>query len=194
MTAMVIDTYQMPNEMRSPTRVLVRKGLGLSFVLTMSLGALSAQDQKHHESQTVNQQRCAFPVPQDIFSQAIPKTRVCSGCGGDFDQAAFASKGRGRKSSLCKECENKKRRLAYKPKSITQDWDNLIIRTVPVEDCADRITPLIWEMIVALGFVDAKTDEEQSLDALLSRRNSLDIFLDEVEYEEGSDSGQSVHG
>lgn len=193
MAATVIKTYKMPNELIAPIRVLVGMGLGLSFVLTISIGA-SARDKKHHESQTVNQQRCGIPVPQDIFSQAIPETRACCGCGGNFDQAAFASKGRGRKSSLCKECENKKRRLAYKPKSITQDWDSLIIRTVPVENSMDRIAPLIWEMIVTQGFIDAKADEEQSLDTLLSRKNSVEIFLDEVEHEEGSDSGPSVHG
>lgn len=151
-------------------------------------------DKKHHESQTVNQQWCGIPAPQDIFPSTTQENRDCSGCGGNFDQSAFASKGRGRKSSLCKECENKKRRLAYKPKTKAQDWDSLIIRTVPVEVGTDRIAPLIWEMIVTQGFVDAKVDEEQSLDALLSRKSSVDIFLDEVEHEEGSDSGQSVHG
>lgn len=193
MTAVVIDTYQMLSELRSPIRVLVGMGLGLSFVLTMSFGS-HLQDQKHHESHTVNQQRCLTAMPRDIFSSTAQETKGCSSCGGSFDHSAFASKGLGRKSSFCKKCENKKRRSAYKPKSKVHNWDNPIIRFEAAENDTSKVAPLIWEMIVTQGFVDAMTDEEQTLDALLSRKNSIDIFLGEVEYEKSGNHRQGVNG
>lgn len=189
-----VEILSWPNKLSGHALVLLKVGVGLSFFLLLQGSVQASENVKHHESHTVNQQRCVTAMPRDIFSSTAQETKGCSSCGGSFDHSAFASKGLGRKSSFCKKCENKKRRSAYKPKSEVHNWDNPIIRFEAAENDTSKVAPLIWEMIVTQGFVDAMTDKEQTLDALLSRKNSIDIFLGEVKYEKSGDHRQSVNG
>ena len=169
-----------PGNLRSPVRLLVKAGVGLSFILAVTLPAQKSQSEKNDRSQTVNQPECHSEHQNDKITELASSVRQCKSCGHYKDQSAFASKGRDRPSALCKGCDNKRRRSSYTPKITVPDWDNFTVNIELLQGDQSQLAPLVWEVLVDQKIVgDVATNfKDETLDSVLDRRSAIDAIIE----------------
>lgn len=114
MTLEIQQVSSWPGKFHRPARLLVRVGIGLSFVLA----AMSpARGEKHYRSHTVNQPECHGEPQNGKMLGPAASVRQCRSCGLGFALEAFPSKGSGRRESRCVGCHNTHRRSRSQSRS-----------------------------------------------------------------------------
>lgn len=163
---------------RTSVRLFQNSSIGLCFVLAAIHLQGWAPDVETQWSHAVNQPSCHCEHQNDKIGQTELTARLCKGCGQNKEQSAFASKGQGRPSVLCKDCDNSRRRASYTPKAVTPDWDNVLVTLAPSSMSDQNISNLLLELIDEL---DVKPGNQQkdskSIDSIITGGASLDDLI-----------------
>lgn len=114
MTFENVHIARWPGAFRSPVRLLVKAGVGLSFVLATMFSVQAARGEKHHWSHTVDQAECHGERQHDKITEPLSSVRQCRSCGQMLVFAEFPLKGGGRRESRCNGCHNTHRRSRYR--------------------------------------------------------------------------------
>lgn len=180
---MALETVRVsrwPGSINSPVRLLLRAGIGLSFIVATLCPTNYPQIEKHYSSHTVDQPGCHSEHRNDKITKLASSVRQCKGCGQHQELPAFASKGRDRPSALCKSCDNKRRRSSYSPRVTAPNWDNVFIT---VETAAETVesdfTNVLLELLTEFSLVEdlRPQNEVLGIDAVIMGRNSLNDLL-----------------
>lgn len=163
----------------SSVGLVIKTGLGMSIVFSTICSIQYAQSEKHFRSHAVNQPRCHSEHRQDKITQISKSARQCKSCGQQQSQSAFASKGRGRTSAFCRDCDNKRRRAAHAPIVKVRSWDHPTIRFESTEVGSDQLASLLWELLSDPSSSNSQP-VEQTIESLLNRRSSINDFVNEV--------------
>lgn len=158
------------------SRIFIAAGLGMSIALAEYTPSLGFQIRCSPERTAVISEPSE---PSTSSTQLDQSLRRCKSCGEQRSLWEFASKGRDRLGSLCKDCDNKRRRTGYSPKA-KPDWDNAAVAIESVEgDHPERLQAVLWEMVVEQRLINVGLPETtQSMDDLLGRRNAVDRVLE----------------
>ena len=116
MTFWNVQIAQWPGAPRSPVRLIVKAGVGLSFVLATMFPVQATRAEKHHWSHTVDLDECHRELQHDKITEPLSSVRQCRSCGKKLVLAEFPPKGGGRRESRCNGCHNTHRRSRYKGK------------------------------------------------------------------------------
>lgn len=180
MTLETLRISRWPHKSRRPARLILKVGLGMSFVLATLSSIRDAQYEKPHGSHTVDQRECHSEHRHEKILGPTSSVRQCKSCGECRDSSEFASKGRGRTGVLCKDCDNLRRRSSYAPTGRTRRWDCLTVSIESAgENCSAQLASLLLEVLESQRDVTARPTE-QTVDSLLDRRNPISELVKEV--------------
>lgn len=105
-----VSVSRWPGNINSPVRLLLRAGIGLSFVLTTAFSVPQwshAVDRRDEKDFRVS---CQHVEPKCITSLGVRLIKKCRDCGHIFALELFPPKGGGRRESRCIGCHNAHRR------------------------------------------------------------------------------------
>lgn len=105
-------------------------------------------------------------------------SKICVGCDRSLLESEFASKGKQRKSKLCKTCDNERRRLAYKPRSPTPKRDELTIsfESSPTTQMKP-LAVLIFDLLQDQQLIEVPKKQDKVDVSTLIRKKSVIDFI-----------------
>ncbi|MBK8202634.1 MAG: hypothetical protein IPK68_10075 [Bdellovibrionales bacterium] len=101
--------FQWPDSFHPPVCLVVKAGLGMSFVLA-TLCPPQWTPEVGHQNENLFQVSCQYVELGCKILVTATLSKTCHGCGQTFGVEEFPSKGRGRRESRCLDCHNALRR------------------------------------------------------------------------------------
>ncbi len=118
-----VQVAKWPGNFHSPVRLLVKAGVGLSFVLATTCSVRQWHHAVDRQYEKYFQVSCQHVEPVDK-TRACIDFRTCSACKQTFPILQFPAKGGGRREGRCCDCHNIWRRNKYKAIAKTGPYAN----------------------------------------------------------------------
>lgn len=152
---------------RGTFHLIASAAMGMSFIL-FSPNASEISEFKQVEIRSLSATHKVITVIN----------KACVGCDKSLPESEFASKGKHRKSKLCKACDNERRRSVYKPKSPEPKRDELTIsfESSPATQMKS-LAILIFDLLQDQQLIEiSKKQDKVDVSTLIRKKSVIDFI------------------
>lgn len=156
---MKFNVFEIKKRLDSGSTVIILT-IGVAFGMSAPLGINVPFRGLSHESTVINQ-----------------TNHLCSVCCQEKLASEFASKGKGRLSRLCRECDNERRRSSYKPRTSRNCRSEVTVIFEAHEGQQVHGVMMIFDLLTEHGLIlteDLKSDDDPIVDQLIRRKSVID--------------------